>query len=264
MRELENLGVVTWYEFLKHLRRKRLYWILGIVVVAELAVLIGLPVLGQDYPNDVMIMAALLSIGPSLATLGAVFFAGDAIAGEFERKTGYILFPNPVRRTTLVMGKYIACAAALLLLTLLAYLIVCVSLLAIYGHIPLETAKSFGLCLLFAGSVLSLTFLFSSISKGAMGATVITLVFIMIISGILDGVLALAGQPSWFLLSKAGDSIVTVYGGYEALMIGGIPTSISPEVLKAPDIGLSILAMAIYLVVCLPLSIWITKRRQLA
>jgi len=274
--EFERLKVVTWYEFLKHLRRKRLYWILGVVIVAELAVLIGLPTLGEGYPDDkmvagvmvagVMIAAAMLSIGPSLATLGAVFFAGDVIAGEFERKTGYILFTNPVRRTTLVIGKYLACYAAVVLLVLLGYGIVCISLLAIYGQVPIETAKSFGLCLLFAGSVLSLTFFFSSVSKGAMGATVMTLVFLMVISGVIDGVLTMAGQPhSWYLLSSAGDSIVTVYGGYEVFLGGGIPHGGMPAgMLKAADINLCIVGMAIYLVACFLLSIWITKRRQLA
>ena len=260
MSEFEKLKVVIRYEFLKHLRRKRLYWILGVVIVAELAVLIGLGVAGGGYPDDVMRMAAMLSIGPGLATLGAVFFAGDSIAGEFERKTGYILFTNPVKRTTIVIGKYLACYVAVVLLTILGYVIVCISLLSIYGHIPIETAQSFGLCLLFAGSVLSLTFFFSSVSKGGMGATVITLVFIMVISGVIGGVLAMTGQPSWFLLSTAGDSTYTVYGGYAAFWGGGAPHGV-PE---APDIGLCILAMAIYLVACFLLSIWITKRRQLA
>jgi len=264
MSESQKLKVVTWYEFLKHLRRKRLYWILGVAIAAELAVLIGLPALGEGYPDDIMRMAALLSMGPILATLGAVFFAGDAIAGEFERKTGYILFTNPVKRNTIVVGKYLACCAAVLLLILLGYVIVCISLLAIYGHVPIETAKSFGLCLLFAGSALSLTFFFSSVSKGAMGATVMTLVFLFVLSGVLDGVLTMADQPSWFLLSKAGDSIFTVYGGYEAFLPGGIPHDIPAGVLEAPSINLSILAMAIYLVACFLLSIWITKRRQLA
>jgi len=262
--EFEKLRVVTWYEFLKHLRSKRLYAILGVVTVAELAVLIGLPTLGDGYPDDLMVLAAMLSVGPSLATLGAVFFAGDAIAGEFERKTGYILFTNPVKRTTLVIGKYLACGAAVVLLTLLGYVIVCISLLGVYGHIPIETAQSFGLSLLLAGSVLSLTFFFSSVSKGTMGATVMTLVFLMVISGVLSGVLRMAGQPSWFLLSEAGDSTVTVYGGYEALWEGDMPHGMSDRMLEAPDINLSIVAMAIYLVVCFLLSIWITKRRQLA
>ncbi len=263
MSELEKLRVVTGYEFLKHLRRRRLYVILGLTLVAELAVLILLPALGEGYPDNVMVMAALLSIGPSLATIGAVFFAGDAIAGEFESKTGFMLFTNPVRRITLVMGKYLACYAAVILLIILGYAIVCISLLAIYGNVPLETAKSFGLCLLFAGSFLSVTFFFSSISKGAMGATVMTLLFIMVISGIIDSVLMMAGQPHWFLLSTNGDSIGTVYGGYEVYMEGGVMPQM-PFEMETPDINLVVLSMVIYLVVGFVLSIWISGRRQLA
>jgi len=262
--EFQKLRVVTGYEFLKHLRRKRLYIVLGVALVTEVAVLILVPALMDGYPDNIMVMAALLSIGPSLAAFGAVFFAGDAIAGEFESKTGYILFPNPVRRITLVMGKYLACCAAVTLLTVFGYAIVSISLFAIYGNVPIETAKSFGLCLLFAGSVLSVTFFFSSVSKGAMGATVITLVFIMVISGVIDGVLMMAGQPHWFLLSTAGDSIATVYGGYELFMEGVMPGGMLPFEIETPDIGLTALSMAIYLVVGFVLSIWITKKRQLA
>jgi hypothetical protein len=86
----------------------------------------------------------------------------------------------------------------------------------------------------------------------------------MIISGVLDGVLTMADQPSWFLLSKAGDSIVTVYGGYTVLLEQGTVHGIPPEALEAPDINLCIVAMVIYMVVCFLLSIWITRRRQLA
>ena len=265
MIELEKLRLVTGYEFLKHIRRRRLYVILGLTLVAELAVIIFLPVLGEDFPDNMMVMAALLSIGPSLATIGAVFFAGDSIAGEFETKTGYILFTNPVRRITLVIGKYLACYAAVILLIIFGYAIVCISLLAIYGNVPIETAQSFGLCLLYAGSVLSVTFFFSSVSKGAMGATVMTLVFIMVISGIVDSVLMMTGQPHWFLMSTNGDSIATVYGGYELFMEGFMPHggTMLPFELETPDIGLSSLSMVIYLVVGFVLSIWISGRRQL-
>ena len=265
MSEFEKLRVVTRYEFLKHLRRKRLYIILGLTLAAELAVLIGLPLLMEGYPDNIMVMAAMLSLGPSLATIGAVFFAGDSIAGEFESKTGYILFPNPVRRITLVVGKYLACCGAVALLIVFGYAIVSISLLAIYGNVPIETAKSFGLCLLYAGSVLSVTFFFSSISKGAMGATIITLVFIMVISGIIDTVLMMAGKPHWFMLSTAGDSIATVYGGYEAFLGGVVPHGGAlPFEIENPDINLCILTMVIYMVVGFLLSIWISRRRQLA
>ena len=265
MSEFEKLRVVVRYEFLKHIRRRRLYIILGLTLVAELAVLIVLPALMEGYPDNVMVMAALLTIGPSLATIGAVFFAGDAIAGEFESKTGYILFTNPVRRITLVTGKYLASCVAVILLIIFGYAIVSISLLVIYGNVPIETAKSFGLCLLYAGSVLSVTFFFSSISKGAMGATVITLVFIMVISGIIETVLGFTGNPYWFLISAGGDSIALVYGDMELLMaglgFGGVEGGMAN--FQPLNIGLAAWGMVIYMVVGFLLSIWITKRRQL-
>ena len=267
MSEFEKLRIVTGYEFLKHIRRRRLYIVLALTFVTELAVLIGLPVLMDGYPDSIMVMAAMLTIGPSMATIGAVFFAGDSIAGEFESKTGYILFTNPVRRITLVTGKYLACYAAVILLIIFGYIILSISLWAIYGDVPVETAKSFGLCLLFAGSVLSLTFFFSSVSKGAMGATVMTLLFIMVISGVIDSVLMMARKPHWFLLSTNGDSIATVYGGYELFLglVGGLPEGmgIPPGIFKAPDINLMIISMVIYLVVGFVVSILIIRRRQL-
>ena len=264
MSEFEKLRVVIKYEFLKHIRRRRLYIILGLTFVAELAVLIGLPALMGGFPDNVMVMAALLTVGPSLATIGAVFFAGDAIAGEFESKTGYMLFTNPVRRITLVTGKYLASCVAVILLIIFGYAIAAISLLIIYGNIPIEMAKSFGLCLLFGGSVLSVTFFFSSISKGAMGATVMTLLFIMVISGIVETVLLMAGKPYWFLLSTGGDSVAAVYGGYELFLEGIMPHgAILPFAIETPDIGLTALSMAVYLVVGFVLSIWITGRRQL-
>ncbi len=262
MSEFEKLKVITKYELLKHLRRKRLFAVMGIVIAVVLSILVGLPVFGVDYPDDITVMAGMLSISATLASIGAVFFGGDAIAGEFERKTGYILFPTPVKRTIIVIGKYLACYVAVALIILLGYGIVCVSLLGIYGQIPIEVGTSFILCLLFAGRVLSLTFFFSSISRGAMGATVMTLAFIMLISGTIDGVLMMAGQPSWFLLSRAGDTIIVVYPGFKAMMMAGMGVGMPAGAVEY-DIGLSAAAMAAYLVVCFFLSVFFTRRREM-
>jgi len=162
----------------------------------------------------------------------------------------------------MVIGKYLACYVAVVLIILLGYGIVCASLLGIYGQIPIEVGASFVLCLLFAGSVLSLTFFFSSISKGAMGATVMTLAFIMLISGTIDGVLMMADQPGWFLLSRAGDAIIMVYPGFKAMMIAGMGIGMPAEALEY-DIGLCAVAMTAYLVACFFLSMFFTRRREM-
>jgi len=265
--EIKRLGIVISYEFLKHVRRKRLYVILLLVLITEAAVLIGLPALLDGFPDNVKLMAAMLSVGPSMAVIGAIFFSGDAIAGEFESKSGFMLFTNPVKRTTLVLGKYIASCIAVAILIIFGYLIVCISLYAIYQTIPFETAQSFGLCLLYGASIVAFTFLFSSISTGAMGATVLTLVVFMVISGVIESVLMLADKPYWFLISTAGDSITTVYGGVELILAGLMPMEEMhnfPFEIESPDIGRSVLAMVIYLAIGLISSLIISNRRQLS
>lgn len=267
MSEFQKLRVVTGYEFLKHIRRKRMYIILGVVLIIELLVLITVPLLLDGYPDNIMVMSFILVFGPSMATIGAVFFAGDAIAGEFESKTGFILFTNPVKRITLITGKYLASCIAVILVIVFGYVIICISLLVIYGSVPIEMLQSFGLALLFGGSVVSVTFFFSAISKGAMGATVITLILIIVIFGIAESILMMAGKPTWFLLSTGGDSVSLVFGRMELLMEGIIPIDAfdnMPFELETPDIGLCVLSMVIYLVVGFILSIWISGRRQLA
>jgi ABC-2 type transport system permease protein len=266
--ELDKLGIVIRYEFLKHFRRKRLYVVLGVALVVEALVLILIPVLRDGYPNNVMIMAAMLTAGPSLAAIGAVFFAGDAIAGEFEGKTGFLLFTNPIKRVTLWSGKYIASLAAVGLMIVFSYVIIAVSLAGIYGEVPLEIFESFGVCLLFAASVLSVTFLFSAISKGTMGATIMTLVFVWLISGIVQSVLGFTGNSYWYLISAGGDSIAMVYGGMEMFMegFGGMTGGMSAmmEGYNVPTVGETCWGMAIYLVVGLGVAMLIGRRRQLA
>ncbi len=265
--ELEKLQVVIGYEFLKHIRRKRLYVILGLALVAELAVIIFVPLLTKigGYPSNIMTMATFLTVGPSMASLGAVFFAGDAIAGEYESKTGFILFTNPVKRTTLWVGKYIACLIAVALLMIFSYIITAVTLLAIYGNVPAEMYQSFGLALLFGAAFLSVTFFFSSVSKGAMGATVITLLLVFVLFGILESILMFTDNPTWFLLSTGGDSIGAVYGDYSVILGEFLPEGHElPFEIGALDVGLASMAMAVYMVVGFISSIFISNRRQLA
>jgi ABC-2 type transport system permease protein len=279
--EFEKLRVVIGYEFMKHIRRKRLYVILGIALLAEALALILIPTLmTEGFPKDkiiggvvisgVMIMASILTIGASLAALGSVFFAGDAIAGEFEGKTGFILFTNPIRKITLWTGKYLACLLAVTLLIIFTYIVIAISLAAIYHQVPIQIFGSLGLCLLYAAAVLSLTFLFSSISKGSMGATVMTLLFIWVLSGIVEGILSMTNNPFWFMISAGGDSVTLPYGSLRELIQGlGLGGGRGPF---GGDVGsfgtltipMAIWGMLIYVIGGFVGSVLISRRRQLA
>jgi ABC-2 type transport system permease protein len=266
--QFEKLGIVIRYEFLKHIRRRRLYVILGIALLVELLALILVPtLLTGGYPKNIMIMAAILTVGPQMASIGAVFFAGDAIAGEFESRTGFLLFTNPIKRVVLWAGKYIAGLIAVGLLIIFTYIIIAISLAVIYHQVPIQIFGSFGLCLLYAAAVLSLTFLFSAVSKGSMGATVMTLLFIFVLSGIVESILGMTGNPYWFMISAGGDSISLPYGSIrdfvEGLNLGGNMGGNLGNF--APlTIMMAVWGMLIYLIVGFVSSIWISRRRQLA
>jgi ABC-2 type transport system permease protein len=270
--EFDKLRVVIGYEFLKHIRRRRLYVIMAIALVAEALALILIPtLLTGGYPDNVMFMAAILTIGASLAALGSVFFAGDAIAGEFESKTGFILFTNPIRKITLWTGKYLAGLLAVGLLIIFTYVVIAISLAVIYHQVPVQIFGSLGLCLLYAAAVLSLTFLFSSISKGSMGATVMTLLFLWVLSNIVESILAFTSNPYWFMISAGGDSITLPYGSLRDLIQGlGFGGGGGPfggggmGSFGTLTIPMAISGMLIYLVGGFVGSILISRRRQLA
>ncbi|MFQ6129328.1 MAG: ABC transporter permease [Candidatus Hadarchaeaceae archaeon] len=269
MSEFEKLKIVTKYELLKQFRRKRFY---GALVITVLAVILTIGLYkGLDLPRQMgipenlinqygaEIFAIFVTGMGSLAILGAVFFAGDAIASEFERKTGYILFPNPVKRATLVVGKYLACFIATATILIIAYLISAGALLGFYGQVPSGIFGSLAIALMLACCVISMAFAFSSLLKGGMGATIATLLIIMLIAPIISISLSYAGHEPWFMLDYAGDAVSNTYKISLEQVGGGGPMG----GIRNPDPAISFLVLLGYTVILFILSVWVTKRREM-
>jgi ABC-type transport system involved in multi-copper enzyme maturation permease subunit len=291
--EFEKLKIVTRYELLKQVRRKRFYGALAITVIAVLLT-IGL-YRGLNLPEQIRELAmrrmtgipeatrenlldqAKISDNPeffamfvtsmsSLAILGAVFFAGDAIASEFEGRTGYILFPNPVKRTTIVVGKYLACFIATAAILLAAYLISVGALIFFYGQVPIGVLGSLAIALALACFVISMAFVFSSVLKGGMGATIATLVTYMVIFTVISGSLSAVGYDPWFMPDRAGDAISATYGisfenAFGGMMGGG--GALAGMVRASQDPTLSFFVLLVYAVLLFGASIWIANRREM-
>ena len=118
---LAQIVTVAAYEIRKYIRGRRL---LGMLILLGLIVglFVGLPpALGIKYAStpDAFI-STFATFSGLLVVLGGVLFAADALVSEHEKRTGYFLFPNPVRREVLVLGKIVAS------------LIVCTAVLSLY------------------------------------------------------------------------------------------------------------------------------------
>ncbi|MEM3402121.1 MAG: ABC transporter permease [Candidatus Hadarchaeales archaeon] len=286
---MNNLKTVTRYELLKQVRRKRFYGALAITVLAVILT-IGL-YKGLDLPErmrevakermqgipefmrDNILDQAKISDNPeffamfvtsmsALAILGAVFFAGDAIASEFERGTGYLLFPNPVKRKTIVAGKYLACTIAAATILLIAYIISACALLIFYGEVPIGLVGSLAIALALACFIVGLAFVFSATLKGGMGATIATLLVYMVVFPLISSSLSAIGQTPWFMPDRASDAISATYGISYENVFGGSNT-IRVFVSAAQDPILSFFVLIVYAAVLFIASIFLASRREM-
>jgi ABC-2 type transport system permease protein len=146
--------------------------------------------------------------------LSAVFFGGDAIAGEFQNKTGYFLMGLPIRRTTVYLGKFIAAylASVAMLLVFLAVLLLNGGYYFGGGLFPWQLGLSFVLALVYLAAVLGATFLFSSLFKTSAYGFVLTAILFLFGFAILQEVLtALVHMEPYLVISYAEATIGNVF-----------------------------------------------------
>jgi ABC-2 type transport system permease protein len=188
--------------------------------------------------------------------LAAVFFGGDAIAGEFQNKTGYFLMGLPIRRATVYAGKFIAAfvASAAMVLLFLAILVANGAYYFGDGLFPWELGLSLLLSAIYLLAALGATFLFSSLFKvSAYGFVLTAILFLFGFTILQELVTGLVKMEPWFVISYANSTIANVFSstanwGFHATVTtttpfgprGGSVTSYTP------GIGEGILIMLVY------------------
>jgi ABC-2 type transport system permease protein len=267
--EIKKVPTVVRYELLKQVRRFRLY---GLLLIGSVVIGIAMAVFAI-YLRDIGTNARLfsyfvVSVGQIsfFGLIAGVFFSGDAIASEFEQKTGYMIFPNPIKRVTLLIGKYLSCCLAATLVISVLYLIISIGVVVIFGQFPVELLYSYLSAVLYTWSVVSLTFIFSSLFKGAMGASVLPFVLVFFVFSIVTAVMEVVGIEPFMLLSYGsgiiGNVLLVPYPAHETQI--PIPGANMVVTMFSATIAEGVLVIAAYLVVGLIISAFLIRRRQMA
>jgi ABC-2 type transport system permease protein len=136
--------------------------------------------------------------------LSGIFFGGDAISGEFQNKTGYFGIPNPIRRSSIYVGKWLS--AFLAASAILAVFTVITVANGIYYFGSSGVPYQFGLSLLFAwfylAAVLGLTFFFSSLFKSSSISILVTVILLLFGFTLIQALVSdLVGIEPWFVLT---------------------------------------------------------------
>ena len=210
---MSQIGTVVKFEFKNYFGSRRFYILLGITL------LIGalLTVLVAYYRPESFLGSGALGFYSTwwarvvtfVVILSGIFFGGDAISAEFQNRTGYFLVPNPIRRASIYVGKWIAAfgASAIVFLVFLA-----ITLANGYYYfpsgVPSQFLESVAFSLVYLVAVLGFCFFFSSLFKSTAYSILVTAILLLFAFDFVQLLVSdLVMIEPWFILTY-GSSII--------------------------------------------------------
>lgn len=282
-----KLLLITKYEWLKHYRKKRLFLtlLLSLMVLILLNIFLPsvmAPIIGESFsfPGDTPLdFLAGGFFGPlsgvwTVLVILAIFFASDSMSTEFEDKTGFLLFPNPVKRETIVMGKYLA-SMLMTTIVLTVYYVVTWGFTMYYFPSTAEYyfvsfLLSYAICILIAAGLIATTFMLSAIFNKSMVTSIVAFFLYLMIFNIVGGIFSMAvGQGNfefepWFLISYNADLIPLIMD-YPTARIIEVVGPMGTTYRVVPDILTGLLTVLIgYIVIPMFIATVIYKRRDIS
>lgn len=235
---------VSSFEFLKFLRGKRLP---AMLILTTITVFLTVAISRPEDSNE--FIRNLLGLITVFIVISVTLFGGDAVVYEFERKTGYLIFPMPLERSVLIFGKYLSAFIASMIVVSYHYLLSIVSVFVINGSVPSKVGLSFLYALLYVLSALSIAFMISAFMKGTTGSSILTFALLFLILPSINSALSFAGVKPWFLITFAAEITTLIfeepYPADTTEQFGDLTLHI-----YYPEVAISIVVMIIYSIVC--------------
>src|SRR5467141_5321338 len=220
---VSQVGTITKYELVNYFKSRRFFILLAIGLIIS-GILTGLVAyLGVSY---VAPCPPKTCSSPSLAfysfwwgssitfviVLSGIFFGGDAISGEFQNKTGYFLVGNPLRRSSIYIGKWIAAlTASLIIFAIYAAIAVGNGIYYFGANIPYQFGESLIFSVLYLIAVLGFTFFFSSLFKSSSMSILVTAILFLFAFSLIELIVStLAQVEPWFIITYGAGIIGNV------------------------------------------------------
>jgi ABC-2 type transport system permease protein len=212
---VSQVGTITKYELVNYFRSRRFFvlLIIGVIIGGLLTGLVGYyrPAGFLSSPLDFYASWWSNSI-TFIIILSGIFYGGDAISGEFQNKTGYFLVANPLRRSSIYIGKWFgALIASMIMLGVFAAITIGNGIYYFGLNIPYQLWESLLFSILYLIAVLGFTFFFSSLFKSTSMSILVTAILFLfaffLIQMLVEGLVKI--EP-WFIITYGAQIINNV------------------------------------------------------
>lgn len=199
-----------------------------------------------------------------LIVICATFFGADAIVSEYQARTGYLIFPNPIKRASLYLGKFGASMTASILVITIFYAVTGILSFISVSGLDKNFLLSFAFALEYLLAVIAIAYLISTLMKGTTGATVLTFFLFIMILPIIDSIGSLSGfKASWSVTFSAGTISNILTSPYPTDSVREIPGAGLTFHSYYPDPLLAALVMLVYALVAAAISIVLFRRKEM-
>ncbi|MFX1592956.1 MAG: hypothetical protein ACFFCL_09700 [Promethearchaeota archaeon] len=205
-----------------------------------------------------------------------LFFSG-IICSEFDKKTGFIVFPK-INKYKLILGKYFGNLILVVAIITLYYFILGILGIFYYGGpINIRFFYSYGIAILYVIALSSFVTFFSSFMRSVNLTIISTLIILLIGFNIADQIVTLIFAESFeplYSLAYLGNLITGILEypfpdprysefSFSGIGPGGIGGDFTLGRWVTPSIEMGISLLIVFIIVYFALAAYLFKRRQL-
>jgi ABC-2 type transport system permease protein len=268
---LTQVGITMKYTFLDYFRSRRflILLVITLLISALLTFIVGYYRPVSFLTSDLSFYARWWGMSVTFViVLSAIFFGGDAISGEFQNKTGYFGVPNPIRRSSIYVGKWLAAFIAATVILVVFTAITVGNGMYYFGFtVPYQFGLSLLLAWFYLAAVLGFTFFFSSLFKSSSISILVTAILFLFAFTLIQTLVAdLVQVEPWFILTYGGEiigNILTVpYPAHTVVStqhFGGLTRTITTFSAPVPE-GLAIIGL--YFIITAVLGLILFERKE--
>ncbi len=199
-----------------------------------------------------------------LIVICATFFGADAIVSEYQARTGYLIFPNPLKRATLYLGKFGASMTAGIIVVTIFYVATGLLSLVSVNGVDKFIFLSFGFAIEYLLAATAIAYLISTLMKGATGSTVLTFFLFILILPIIDSVGSLSGfKASWSVTFSGGVIQNILTSPYPVDSVSHLPGRGLTLHTYIPDPATSAIVMLLYALAAVAISMVLFRRKEM-